>query len=78
MQLVVCLYVRVGAGVHLLRVGMMGRLLSHTTQCACVGTCTVLHMVSYAALTWRCVAVAPRSKRPLAVVQPVDVTTVLE
>jgi hypothetical protein len=35
-------------------------------------------MVSYTALTWRCVAVAPRSKRPLAGVQPVDVTTVLE
>ncbi len=35
-------------------------------------------MVSYTALIWRCVAVAPRSKRPLAVVQPVDVTTVLE
>jgi hypothetical protein len=57
---------------------LMGRLLSHTTQCACVGTCTVLRMVSYTALTWRCVAVAPRSKRPPAVVQPVDVTTVLE
>ena len=36
-----------------------------------------MRLVSYTA-PWRCVAVASRSKRSLAVVQPVDVTTVLE